>query len=74
MRATRELMAQKSAQEKASTEFIYEFSYLDPAEQLAVLRAFETESTARLFLVTAGVVELRRSLIDDILASRKGDA
>ncbi len=71
IRATRELIAQKSPQEKASTEFIHEFSHLDPVEQLAVLRAFETESTARLFLITAGVVELRRSLINDILAGRK---
>ena len=71
MKAIRELIAQKSPQEKASVEFIYEFSYLGPVEQLAVLRAFETESTARLFLVTAGAVELRRSLIDDILTSRK---
>jgi len=30
-------MAQKSSQEKASVEFINEFSYLDPIEQLAVL-------------------------------------
>ena len=59
MRATRELIAQKSPQEKASAEFIYKFSDLDPVEQLAVLRAFETESTARLFLITARVVELR---------------
>ena len=41
------------------------------AEQLIVLRAFETELTTRLFLVMAGVIELRRSLIDDILTSRK---
>ena len=74
MRAIRELMAQKSPQEKASVKFIHEFSHLDPVKQLAVLRAFETESTARLFLVMAGVVELRRSLIDDILAGRKEDA
>jgi len=74
MRATRELIAQKSPQEKASAEFINEFSHLDPIEQLAILRAFETKSTARLFLITAGVIELRRSLIDDILASRKEDA
>ena len=74
IRATRELMAQKSPQEKASAEFIHEFSHLNPVEQLAVLQAFETESTARLFLVTAGVVELRQSLIDDILAGRKEDA
>lgn len=73
MRATRELIAQKSPQEKASTEFIHEFSDLDPVEQLAVLRAFKTESTAKLFLVTAGVAELRQSLINDILAGRKED-
>ena len=71
MRATRQLIAQKSSQERASIEFIEEFSHLDPAEQLVVLRAFETESTARLFLVTAGVAGLRRSLIDDILAGKK---
>ena len=71
MRATRQLIAQKSSQERASIEFIEEFSHLDSAEQLVVLRAFETESTARLFLVTAGVAGLRRSLIDDILAGRK---
>ena len=58
MRATRELIAQKSPQEKASTEFIHEFSDLDPVEQLAVLRAFKTESTAKLFLITPRVVEL----------------
>ena len=73
IRATRELMAQKSPQEKASVEFIHEFSHLDPVEQLAVLRAFKTESTARLFLVTARVIELRQSLINDILAGRKED-
>lgn len=54
-------------------EFIEEFSHLDLVEQLVVLWAFETESTARLFLVTAGVVELWRSLIDDILTGRKDD-
>jgi len=37
MRATRELIAQKSSQEKASIEFINKFSHLDPIEQLAVL-------------------------------------
>lgn len=73
IRATRELIAQKSPQEKASAEFIHEFSDLNPVEQLAVLRAFKTESTARLFLVTAGVAELRQSLIDDILAGGKED-
>jgi len=31
------------------------------------------ESTARLFLIIAGVVELRQSLINDILAGRKED-
>ena len=41
------------------------------AEQLIVLRAFETELTTRLFLVMARVIELRRSLIDDILTGRK---
>ena len=73
IRATRELIAQKSPQEKASAEFIHEFSDLNPVEQLAVLRAFKTESAARLFLVTARVAELRQSLIDDILASGKED-
>lgn len=73
IRATRELIAQKSPQEKASAEFIHEFSDLNPVEQLAVLRAFKTESAARLFLVTAGVAELRQSLIDDILAGGKED-
>ena len=71
IRATRELIAQKSPQEKASAEFIHEFSDLGPVEKLAVLRAFKTESTARLFLVTAGDIELRQSLIDDILAGRE---
>ena len=74
IRATRELIAQKSPQEKAFTDFIYEFNYLDPVNQLFVLQAFETEFTARLFLVTAGVVELQQSLINDILAGRKEDA
>ena len=59
MKATRQLIAEKSPQEKASMELIKEFSHLDPAEQLVVLWAFETESTARLFLVMAGVTELR---------------
>ena len=73
MRATRQLITQKSPQEKASMEFIEEFSHLDLAEQLVVLRAFETESTARLFLMMAGVAKLRRSLINNILTSRKDD-
>jgi hypothetical protein len=50
---------------------MYEFSDLGPIEQLAVLQAFKTESTTRLFLVTARAIELRQSLIDDILAGRK---
>jgi len=73
-KVTRKLIAQKSPQEKASAEFINEFSHLDPIEQLAILRAFKTESTARLFLITARVVKLRRSLINNILASRKENA
>ena len=39
-------------------EFIEEFSHLDLVEQLVILQAFETKLTARLFLITAGVVEL----------------
>ena len=71
MRATRELIAQKSPQEKASAEFIHKFSHLNPVEQLIVLWAFETESTARLFLVTAEVIELWQSLINNNLTGRK---
>ena len=37
IRAIRELITQKSPYKKASIEFIYEFSYLDPIEQLTIL-------------------------------------
>jgi len=37
IRAVRELIAQKSPQEKALVEFIYEFNDLDPVKQLVVL-------------------------------------
>ena len=66
-------MAQKSPQERASADFIQEFSYLDPIEQLFIFRAFKTKSTARLFLITAKAIELRQSLINNILAGRKED-
>jgi len=71
MRATRELLAQKSPQEKASAEFIHQFNSMETDDQLIILRAFKSESTARLFLVTASSAELRRSLVNNMLAERK---
>jgi hypothetical protein len=71
MKATRELLAQKSPQERASAEFIHQFNFMETNDQLIVLRAFELESTARLFLVTANSIELRRSLVDNLLTERK---
>ena len=71
IRTTRQLIAQKSPQEKAFMEFIKKFSHLDLVKQLVVLQAFETESTVKLFLITAKIAELQQSLINNILTSRK---
>ena len=65
IRAIRELLGQRLHLEKASAEFIEEFKEMDLDDQVLVLQAFETESTARSFLVTSG--ELQKRLVNRIL-------
>jgi len=69
IRATRELLSQKPPLEKASVEFLNEFDDMDLDDQVLILEDFETELTARTFLITLGA--LRKRLIDRTLAKMK---
>jgi hypothetical protein len=70
IRATRELLGQMSPLEKASEEFMKEYSEMDIDDQVLILQAFsEDPSIARMYLITSG--EIRKRLINKILLKKK---